>query len=368
VALTTRARITSAKVSKVSTEGRVTWTVPAGTLGIRALYDIHDRGTDPTFANTADYDAADGGFTVTGVSLREVVSVQLTPYTGWTGSAVSGSAGTAMEIIGIFQKATVGDGAVVPRQRPRVATRVTFNENGEAVVNATAAEDQAFIYITVGDGSAPADPTAAANDGIITGPSGTIDTGIKITTGNVAFVKAASADASGILSTVASSEEARRLGPFHKDTSTRTVTGVTVETLAQAVTIPAGQLGLDGGMVLRGRVEVTSANANSKIVRVRLDTSATGVTGTLLGDFAVQDTSGQVHFEAVLFNEASASAQDSMVTFWCEGTNSAPVALRRATAAINTANASYLKITCDPDVSGDFMDLVVSYAELIGTD
>lgn len=108
VALSTRARIDEADLVIVGSNGEVTWKVPSSTLGMRTDYDIHQRNEAPTFgSNVQDYDAGDGGFTVTGLLKRQVLSVRLIPYTGWTGAAVSGTPGDAVDLAE-FVPATTG--------------------------------------------------------------------------------------------------------------------------------------------------------------------------------------------------------------------------------------------------------------------
>ncbi|MEM7416792.1 MAG: hypothetical protein AAF389_14900 [Gemmatimonadota bacterium] len=117
VALSARAKILEANVVKVADTAVVTWSVPSGTLGIRARYDTHERTEDPTFANQADYDASTGTLTITGVGELDVVSVELTPYTGWTGAAVSGSAGDLVIVKAVFPRITGGRQIVRPSIR-----------------------------------------------------------------------------------------------------------------------------------------------------------------------------------------------------------------------------------------------------------
>lgn len=202
MALSTRALIDTADVELSRGTATVTWEVPAsGTLGMRTRYDIHDRGTDPTFANQTDYDASDGGFTISSVPPRSMVSVELTPYSGWTGSAVSGSAGDIVIVEAVAPKAEPGGPPI--QRNPRVLIRTSIDDSSEAVVFVGAPEEAVAVYVTVGDGSDPSDPTSSTNDGSTTGPTGVVDTGVSITPGNDAHVKAVWEDAYGSVSLVA---------------------------------------------------------------------------------------------------------------------------------------------------------------------
>lgn len=77
----------------------VSWVVNDQVLGIRLHYEVHDAGTDPTLVTTVDVDAALGTheFTSLRVPRGKVITVQIEPWTSWTGSAVGGSAGEVVE-------------------------------------------------------------------------------------------------------------------------------------------------------------------------------------------------------------------------------------------------------------------------------
>jgi hypothetical protein len=130
-----------------------------------------------------------------------------------------------------------------------VAASHTFDENGAAVVSVGGDEDVAAIYVTVGNGTDPADPTVGTNDGSVVGRGGVIETSVKITTGRDAHIKAVAADSGGNLGPVRTFRQARRLGPFHKDTTSRGSSGTTLTTV-ETITVPAGVLGADGALRL----------------------------------------------------------------------------------------------------------------------
>src|SRR5690606_37099475 len=67
--------------------------------GVRIAYWIHSLESDPTGpATTVDVAASELGHTL-GVTVQpgEAITVEVTPYTGWTGSAVSGTPGPSVE-------------------------------------------------------------------------------------------------------------------------------------------------------------------------------------------------------------------------------------------------------------------------------
>lgn len=205
VALSARAKIRSANVQRTSlTDFAVTWSVPAsGTDGMRTDYSVHSRTGSPTWgSNVTDYNASDQGFTVTGAmtSTRDMVTVKLTPYpTVSAGPTVGGAPGDTIYVSAIFVQ-TKGVSGVIRGEGPRF--EATINGDGQVVCNVLADPEAANVYVTVGDGSAPADPTASVKDGALVGRFGTIATTKTITVGNDAYVKTVAADLDGNLGPV----------------------------------------------------------------------------------------------------------------------------------------------------------------------
>ncbi len=74
----------------------VEWTANSHTLGVRIAFEVHDPSALPTFGTSIDADVSDlSAELATTVFDPEMISVRITAYPGWTGSAVSGSAGAA---------------------------------------------------------------------------------------------------------------------------------------------------------------------------------------------------------------------------------------------------------------------------------
>lgn len=363
VSLSSRPRIDAAEAWKGATAVDIEWTVPSGTNGIRTDYDIHVRGTQPTFgSNQADYAASAGGFTISSVSGRAQVSVQLTPYPTWTGSAVSGTPGDPVVLTARFYTQLSGIPTIntinrLPRVRPG---EVTFNADGEAVVSATGDEDNTDqIIVTVGNGSAPSDPTVATNDGVISGVTGTVDTGVKITTGSIAFVRMAAVDAAGEVGPVVQTQQARRLGAFHKDTSTRSHTGDTTETTLETISIPAGVLGTDGRLEL-DVFGLMSAATNTVTVRFKLNG------GTMFSYVFNLITSA--YFRLILSNDGGTSAQQFNATLIGDTTSGAIIDTWSGTDAEDSTSSMSLTITVQMADSSDLGRLDATYGALVGTD
>jgi hypothetical protein len=78
----------------------VFWTPNTFCEGVRVYYEVHARGTVPTFPDHVDVEASDGTlqFSFLTPDVEQVLSVRVEPYTGWTGSAVSGTDGPAVDV------------------------------------------------------------------------------------------------------------------------------------------------------------------------------------------------------------------------------------------------------------------------------
>jgi hypothetical protein len=339
----------------------VSWTPNAYCNGVEINYDRHAIDTAPGAGTDVDVDASDGSYEIpVRVGRGFDITVTVTPYTGWTGSAVSGSAGPAIELrargtvlyqvpvvamtvaqsgatgsmdltiqdpdlvvtsiefgkkedaggyaalattwdrstgtlgtdtglergedIPLTSKHSVSIRYVVNYDRGNGAETlegahsfdsdlvaeitgclISFGQDGEVIVAVQGDEDCTDIYVTVGDGSAPADPGVGTNDGTVAARSGTIDTGVTITPGNRAFVKVIGAwDDSGtkVLGPVQSYQSALRLGVLHVSSVERDHTGDTAYTVLESVPVPP--------------LSVPFASA----VRVRAVFTSTGTGGT----------------------------------------------------------------------------------------
>lgn len=74
-------------------------------------------------------------------------------------------------------------------RRPMPGVSTTFNSTNETVVAVAGNEGDDRHYITVGEDTDPADPTAGAHDAEIAAESGSINTGVVVSQGAVAHVK-----------------------------------------------------------------------------------------------------------------------------------------------------------------------------------
>lgn len=90
----------------------VIWTENPITLGLTLEYSIEATGLPPTYGSTQDVDAAPGHYAFIGTTVDdgETFHVRATPYTGFGGGSVSGTAGTARTASAEMDEAPVGSG------------------------------------------------------------------------------------------------------------------------------------------------------------------------------------------------------------------------------------------------------------------
>ena len=235
---------------------------------------------------------------------------------------------------------------------------LTFDANGNAIVTVGGDEDTANMYVTVGDGVPPSDPTASVNDGSVSGRNGVVTTSVKITQGNAAIVKAVGADSNGTLGPVRTSRADRRIGPLDKDTSDRSTSG-TGEDVLESVTIPGGVLGSNGAFRVYAAWRVNNTN-DTCFVRVRFSSD-------FLGGYAVAPSAFEriVVVSMLVFNDGVDDAQQA-VSQWT--TSELQGAADIQESAIDTSANKDLRIAGECLDAGDTVTLVVHTVELIGTD
>lgn len=244
----------------------------------------------------------------------------------------------------------------IPQTAEVTGCEITFDANGNVVASVAGDLDTVNLYINVGNGSAPADPTPSTNHGSVSGRSGTITTTQKITTGNDAYVKVVGANVFGSLGEVRTFRQARRIGPFHKDTSTRSHTGNTTETELERITIPAGRLGANGGFHFRMRFGQQTTSPTT--LRVKLNT--TSVSSPNIGTVTAAGW-----LEIQVFNDGATNAQQADGFMLRSGVN--PLVLF-GTAAVDSTAAVDIVVTIQLGNAADVFDLLMTHAELIGTD
>ncbi len=240
--------------------------------------------------------------------------------------------------------------------RPQVTgIEVSFDEEAEVVVSASGDFATANMYVTVGDGSAPSDPTAGTNDGQITGRTGFVSTGVKVTTGNDAFVKVVGANLNGVLGDVDSAKHGRLLGVFHKDATVRSHTGDTDTTTLETITVPANTMGSEGAIRLNVHFDM-DGTAGAKNVSTKFGGTTMNVSflssGILLLDY-----------EVVIFNNGATNAQ---ITRFRITYNTGAVVLATGSTSIDTTSDADLVVTVQLNNAADTGKVLITMAEYLG--
>lgn len=234
----------------------------------------------------------------------------------------------------------------------------TINEAGEAVVSVQGDKNTANIYVTVGDGTTPSDPTSGANDGSLSGRTGSISTGVAITTGKAAIVKAVAADSGAVLGTVKTGTVKRSFGVIHADGSQRD-TNSSTETTLETVTVPGGAMGTVGAVrvVVFGTFQYASGDTFT--LRVKFD-------GTTIATYALTPGADREFKMEVYIANQTASSQRIAYTVT---DNDEGVEMVFATpTTVATASDRNITITGQLATGGglDEIQLLLTTVELMG--
>jgi hypothetical protein len=435
----------------------VSWLPNDYALGVRIYYGLHAAGVAVSFPNNLDADAGNLEHEFSSIRVTDgfVFEVSVEPWTGWTGSAVSGSAGLAVltKINGtliarppvvsmeVSQSGSTGALDLTIQDPDRVVTNVEFAEkvdagaygslltswdrstgtpgadsvltrgediplaakhtvsvryvvtyndgagavtiegahsfdadqiaeiqsceisfdaNGDVILSVQGDEDCAKLYATVGDGVTPADPTDSTNDYEHVGRNQIKATGVHITQGNDTIVKVVGENSIGTLGPIRFFSRERRVGPFAKDTSDRPVTGTTSETTLETITIPAGLLGLDGGLRFYMRVDALGSPAGTRTLRIKLNSDTFFTTQFPVGEVAL--------FEVLIFNDGAADDQQISGHTLRINVSGPPITGIFATTAEDSTSDMDIVVTGQLSNGADDFSLTLTFVELIGTD
>ncbi len=143
-------------------------------------------------------------------------------------------------------------------------------------------------------------------------------------------------------------------------------TATAAEELLHAFTIPGGTVVNGDSIDLQVLGTFASSSGSDKTFRIRVDTSATGVTGTIVAQFQSNNSSGNT-IPLKIFQDIKCKAIGSSSTLETAYTGSGAFSQGflavLSNPNINLANTWYIKITSDKAVSGDTMTL--KYANVI---
>lgn len=362
VALSTRAQITDASITKEGRQGVVVWTVPAGTGGMRTDWATHRRDEDPVFgSNEEDFDSSDGGFTIASVVAREAVSALLTPYPGFSGGSVTGTAGAPLVVTALLARPTLPV-EVLDVSVLEVAPK--WNQDGGLTVNADL-QGGRYLRAAFSATAFPSEATVDAETAESTDSDGwaaitasdlfAADDQVYVSMKAYEYEDVGTGDESPVLRVRV---DTRTLGPIHKDATARSVTGTTVTTTLETITIPANSLGEDGTirLIMLGRFVGTN---DLKTLRVLWD-------GTVVTNLIWQPLSsytGLVWSEILISNIASASSQRIIARRY-DQTN--PVILVDTTASEDTTADVDIEIDGRLDNGSDRITLEFTSVEYLG--
>jgi hypothetical protein len=142
-------------------------------------------------------------------------------------------------------------------------------------------------------------------------------------------------------------------------------TATTAEELLKAFTITGGDAVDTDTVIVRALVTHSSTSASQKVWRIRVDTSATGTTGTIVAEWQNNSSAGTtIPLKIWQDIKCKANGGNTLETAYTNtGAFSQGVLALLATANINLANNWYIKITSDKAVVGDVMTF--KYGDII---
>lgn len=134
-------------------------------------------------------------------------------------------------------------------------------------------------------------------------------------------------------------------------------TATTTEELLTTFTITGGDCVDTDTVIVRALVSHSSSSGSQKVWRIRVDTSATGTTGTIVAEFQNNSSTGAtIPLKIWQDIKCKANGGNTLETASNNaGAFTLGVLAGVAVANINLANNWYIKITCDKAVVGDTM-------------
>ena len=232
-----------------------------------------------------------------------------------------------------------------------LGTEITFDADAKAVVSVIGTELIAKnIYVTVGDGTTPADPTAASNHGSISGQRGVITSTVAITAGKKAVVKVVAADAAGILGPVVTVESARRDAPFHADSTDRATNSTTFGILGAAIALPVGSVGSTAAFRFEWQGALTHGGStqNGQFIVYWSTASTSGgvdLANVLVGVAATSNSPSGVTVATIIQAMGSTRFKKTTSYFWTPQLyTGAGYAVERGEQTLDFSSATYLRV------------------------
>ncbi len=157
-----------------------------------------------------------------------------------------------------------------------------------------------------------------------------------------------------------------RTGLYATTTTDVVGTATAAEELLYAFTIAAGECVNLDTIIVRVLVTFASTSGSDKIFRIRVDTSATGVTGTIVAQFQSNNSSGNT-IPLKIYQDIKCKSNGGNTleaAYNSSGAFSQGLLAVLATPNINLASTWYIKITSDKAVVGDTMTLKYADVEI----
>src|SRR5690606_8750649 len=105
IAIPSTPRVHGVRVGVVDGVATVAWTPNARTRGVRVFYAAHAPDVEPALIDSLDVAAAEGSVVLPiRIAVGQSVTVEVEPWTGWTGSAVTGTRGSRVRAAATYDR------------------------------------------------------------------------------------------------------------------------------------------------------------------------------------------------------------------------------------------------------------------------
>src|SRR5690606_20088136 len=129
IAIPSTPRVHGVRVGVVDGVATVAWTPNARTRGVRVFYAAHAPDVEPALIDSLDVAAAEGSVVLPiRIAVGQSVTVEVEPWTGWTGSAVSGTRGSRVRAAATYDRGAPAISPVLDEDHGRLYLHPYRNE------------------------------------------------------------------------------------------------------------------------------------------------------------------------------------------------------------------------------------------------
>src|SRR5690606_19837410 len=129
IAIPSTPRVHSVRVGVVDGVATVAWTPNARTRGVRVFYAAHAPDVEPALIDSLDVAAAEGSVVLPiRIAVGQSVTVEVEPWTGWTGSAVTGTRGSRVRAAATYDRGAPAISPVLDEDHGRLYLHPYRNE------------------------------------------------------------------------------------------------------------------------------------------------------------------------------------------------------------------------------------------------